>query len=274
MSDAGGRGLRKVYGGLVVAVFAGLAFWRIDLLQEAFLVTLRQLEAGGTARLRVLAEIALFSGILALTWRVIPRRVEPARDLPAAVLAVLAGWAVEAWGTRQGLWSYYTGEQPPLWIIPAWPLGAVVISRLADSARSAWGAKLSDEGHRRAYALLSAACLAVFALFAWPWHDRPQTWAALAALLLAVAAWPDPRRDFWLLAAGVACVFLADLWGTTNNCWRYHAGRHADRALPIGIAFGMAFDSLVVLGCLKGALLCGGSGAILRRGGQPVRRTP
>ena len=28
------------------------------------------------------------------------------------------------------LWQYYTGEPPPLWIIPAWPVAQLAINRI------------------------------------------------------------------------------------------------------------------------------------------------
>ena len=45
-------------------------------------------------------------------------------DLRADLLVVLVGLAgglvIESWGTQTELWTYYTQERPPLWIIPAW----------------------------------------------------------------------------------------------------------------------------------------------------------
>lgn len=41
------------------------------------------------------------------------------RDLPLAMIALMGGYLIEAWGTLSGLWTYYTYERPPLWIISA-----------------------------------------------------------------------------------------------------------------------------------------------------------
>ncbi|MBI4675970.1 MAG: hypothetical protein HY748_00105 [Elusimicrobia bacterium] len=243
--------LRLVYCGLMVAALAVLACWRLDLVEEAFSATLRNLQKGGWARWHILAEIVLFSGILALTWRAVPLRLDPVRDLVIIGLAACVGWVAEAWGTREGLWAYYTGERPPLWIVPAWPLGALVVDRLADAARRRWGGCLRSRDLDIAYRLLGATCLAVCAAFALPWLGEPKTWAVLAALAAAVAARPEPDGDFWVLATGLACVFLADVWGTTNNCWRYYPQAHGGLGLASGIAFGIAFDGSLVLGCLK-----------------------
>lgn len=71
---------------------------------------------------------------------------------------------------------------------------------------------------------------------------------AAAAAGLFIGARPD--EDFWFLAAGVLCVFFADLWGTTNGCWTYYvqAGRWG---LAEGIFFGMTFDAAAVMVCLR-----------------------
>jgi len=41
------------------------------------------------------------------------------KDLPLALIALAGEFIIEAWGTLSGLWTYYTFETPPLWIIPA-----------------------------------------------------------------------------------------------------------------------------------------------------------
>ena len=44
---------------------------------------------------------------------------------------MIGGLVIEAWGTQTLLWTYYTAERPPLWIIPAWPIASLTIDRLA-----------------------------------------------------------------------------------------------------------------------------------------------
>jgi hypothetical protein len=239
------RAARAAYAALVAALFAAVAAWRWDLVQQAWFTTGLTLARGGPGRWKVLGEIVLFAAILAAAWRAIPATARPARDVPVLLLATLAGWAAEAWGTRLGLWRYYTGERPPLWIVPAWPLGAAVVDRLAAAMRARWG-----PAPAAAYWCAAAAALATCACFCAPWLGRPAAWAGLAAAAAAVAAGPDAAADFWTLAAGLGAVFFADLWGTTNGCWTYYlAGRPG--GLWRGIAFGMAFDASVVLGCLR-----------------------
>jgi hypothetical protein len=153
----------------------------------------------------------------------------------------------EFWGTRLGLWTYYTGEAPPLWIVPAWSVGALVIERLAARARASslsWPLPASWLWPMMcAFVLLSTSWLALTGPGgAWRW--------AGPFVVLAVLLWRRRPEDGVILAVGAACVFFADLWGVTNNCWRYHLQGQAGGVWQ-GIAFGMGFDAAVVLGALK-----------------------
>ncbi len=237
--------LRLAYAALVAAAFVGVALWRLDLVLLAARVTARTFARGGATRWKLLGEIVLFCAILAGTWKALPWKPRPARDAAVLLLGLAAGWAAEAWGTRLGLWHYYTGERPPLWIVPAWPLGAALIERLGERARARWGA-----APRSAYWAASLAVAAYCLAFSRPWLDRPVGWLGAVAAGAALLAVPEPAEDFWLLAAGLACVFFADLWGTTNGCWAYWL-RHEPFGLIRGIAFGMAFDAAVAVGCLR-----------------------
>ena len=235
---------RRAADALVPALFAGVALWRRDLFVQAWHVTARTMVRGGLGRWRLLGEIVLFAGILAAAWRAVAARSRPVHQAAVVCIAGLLGWAAEAWGTRLGLWRYYTGETPPLWIVPAWSLGALVIEELAERARARWGPAPSAF-----YWSAAAAALAVIAWFCGPFLGRPAAWAVLAAAAAALAA-RSPGEDFWILAVGFGSVFFADFWGTTNGCWRYY--RHAlPGGLFQGIAFGMAFDSVVVLASLR-----------------------
>jgi len=51
-------------------------------------------------------------------------------DIPYGIIAIIGGFIIEAWGTQSGLWTYYTMETPPLWIIPAWPIASLSVCRL------------------------------------------------------------------------------------------------------------------------------------------------
>ncbi|MBI5596696.1 MAG: hypothetical protein HY928_11450 [Elusimicrobia bacterium] len=237
-------------GGAVLML--AVALWRRDLFLQALSVTLAQLQRGGLARVKLLIEAGLFAGILLYTLRVIPERADLRKDALRVALGFAAGYLAEAWGTRLGLWRYYTRETPPLWIVPAWPLGALVIERTA----ARWAPALSRlpaAAGRGLHALAILLVLSTFLLMAGPAIGHPATWAALAVVFWALF-WRISARDLPVLAAGAFCVLFADTWGTTNNCWRYWLQRpYGTWGLAAGVGFGVCFDTAVVLGCLKAA---------------------
>lgn len=235
---------RELYAAGIAGLFAAVAVWRLDLVLEAWRITSLILSQGGRARWLLLGEAVLFCGILYTTWRVISQApARPAHDLKVAVFGALAGWAIEAWGTRTGVWRYYTGETPPLWIVPVWPLGAALVERFAARAR---------RGRTPSWWYWTAAgvSFAYVAAFIAPWLDRPAGWAALALVAAALTAGVKPEDEFWTLAVGIACVFFADFWGTTNGCWAYYLHQEPG-GLWRGIAFGMALDAAIVVGALR-----------------------
>lgn len=239
------------------AVIAATAVLRADLFWQAWNATTHGLSRGGSVRAKLLAEMVLFAAILLHTLRVVPEGAEPRKDLLRALFGFGAGWLAEAWGTRLGLWRYYTGEAPPLWIVPAWPLGVLVVQRTA----ARWQENLSGgpDALRPAYAAASVAAFAVIAAFAWPTAGNPATLAVFAACAAALVWRAEPARDLAVLLAGFVCVAFADTWGTTNNCWKYWLERAFGRpGLVGGILFGACFDTTVVLACLKAADLAEG----------------
>ena len=236
--------LQRTYACLVAALFVVVALWRHDLVEQAWRVTCATWAVGGWRRWRLAGEVVLFGGILAMTWRSLPRQARPAHDLAVFLIATAAGCCVEAWGTRLGVWTYYTGERPPLWIVPAWPLGAALIERSAALARSRAG-----EVPAAGYWLLSLLMLAAYAGLGGPWLGRPAGWLGALAVAAGLLAGNRPQEDFWVLACGLPCIFFADLWGTTNGCWSYPL--IAAHGTWRGIGFGMVLDTAVVAGCLK-----------------------
>jgi hypothetical protein len=145
-------------------------------------------------------------------------------DLKADALIVGVGFAgglvIESWGTQTNLWTYYTLERPPLWIIPAWPIASLSIDRLYRLLHHA----LPD--HRLTfvdlYWLIFPAFYVLLLAFAWPTLDKPLTLVALgmcAALILTPA---DHRAAVLTFAAGAGLGYYLELWGTTRACWTYY----------------------------------------------------
>lgn len=235
----------------VALVFAGLAALRPDLTAGAFRATAASISGGGWLAAKVVLEILLLGGIILLAVRFIPEGARPVDDALVVIAASLYGYLAEFWGTNMGLWRYYTGEQPPAWIVPAWPLGALLVARLSARTRSAL------KGPPYVPALLAWGwALLFFCVFIWFLAGVLPLWQLAAGCGLAAAVLASARRDLAcasaVLLTGTACVFFADLWGTTNNCWTYHTGGGPGGVLR-GILFGAFFDTLLVLASLRTA---------------------
>jgi hypothetical protein len=146
-------------------------------------------------------------------------------DLKADALIVLVGLfgglAIEGWGTQTELWTYYTVERPPLWIIPAWPIASLSIDRLVRLL------------HRRApepgpkvftvlYWVIFPAFYVLMAAFVWPTLDKSLTIMALIACALMIASPTDHRLTVLTFVAGSGLGYFLERWGTTRYCWIYY----------------------------------------------------
>jgi len=228
--------------GLIVAI--ALARW--DLVTGAFRMTVSGLQTRPLVALGLLGEVILFGGILALTLRVIPTKVSPRRDATMFLLASIGGFLIESWGTQTGLWTYYTGETPPLWIIPAWPLGTLIIDRMSEKAKARWAERVGDAAVW-GYWAFAVTCPLIVSWFAWTRMSHPGTPLMILTFILAFYLKPDPKEDFWILIGGKFYVFFAVFWGATNNCWRYHIQTGSFSSLAAGIVVELFCDSALVL---------------------------
>ncbi|MEW6569195.1 MAG: hypothetical protein AB1449_13720 [Chloroflexota bacterium] len=112
-------------------------------------------------------------------------------DAGIVAIGLAGGLVIESWGTQTGLWSYFTYERPPLWILPAWPVASLAIERLT---------RLLDRhlpDSRRAFALfhplLFSGFIALLLIFSWPSRSQPLTlvvWLLCGLLSLS----PGDRR--------------------------------------------------------------------------------
>ena len=48
-------------------------------------------------------------------------RADLKSDVLIVFVGLVGGLVIESWGTQTELWTYFTNERPPLWIIPACP---------------------------------------------------------------------------------------------------------------------------------------------------------
>jgi len=162
-------------------------------------------------------------------------------DLKADALIVLVGLAgglvIESWGTQTELWTYYTLERPPLWIIPAWPIASLSIDRLARLLQRLVPS-LPRAVVRGAYLPALAAFYALMLVFVWPAAGQSLTLASLALCALLILTPTDHRMALLTFAAGAGLGYFLERWGTTRLCWTYYT-RQAPPLFAV-LAHGMA----------------------------------
>ncbi len=142
-------------------------------------------------------------------------------DASIIFVGLVGGLVIESWGTQTELWTYYTLERPPLWIIPAWPIASLSIDRLVRILdlllERQW-----TRGLRYLYWPLFAAFYGLMLWFVWPTLDKSLTLMALLLCAVLILTPTDHRRAVLTFAAGSALGYFLELWGTTRACWTYY----------------------------------------------------
>ncbi len=175
----------------------------------------------------------LLIGLFLFMSLTIVARADLRRDALIILVATLGGLIIEAWGTQTNLWSYYTNERPPLWIVPAWPIATLSIDRITRLLNY----MLHGLGHVRTraevpngsalnfkliYWGLFGAFLAIMLPFAWPTISKPYTVLAVLLCIVVIATPTDHRRAALVFVAGSALGYFLERWGTTRQCWTYY----------------------------------------------------
>lgn len=147
-------------------------------------------------------------------------------DLKADALIVLVGFAgglvIESWGTQTHLWTYFTLERPPLWIIPAWPIASLSIDRLYRFVHRAVPAGRGSRPFTVLYWLVFPSFYALLLLFVWPALDKSLTLSALVLCAFLILTPTDHRAALLTFGAGSGLGYFLELWGTTRQCWVYY----------------------------------------------------
>ena len=144
-------------------------------------------------------------------------------DLPYLLIALAGGYIIEAWGTQSGLWTYYTLEKPPLWIIPAWPIAALAVKRsytLIQGTLKRIPGTLLD----RAYWLIFGVFFLLLIDFVLPAFRHPLTILALLMCVLVIFLGKDHRAKLSIFSLGSILGYFLERWGTTRLCWTYYTG--------------------------------------------------
>lgn len=159
----------------------------------------------------------LLAGIWLFMTATLAWGIDLRRDVTLALVAFVGGLVIEWWGTTTSIWTYYTRERPPIWILPAWPVAALTIERLALVTRRAlpaWAAHL--------WWGLLPGFVAWMTWFSWPSIHIPSTWVVIVLMLGVLATSRDRHRDVAILLAGAALGVFLEYWGTSRWCWRYY----------------------------------------------------
>lgn len=179
----------------------------------------------------------LLIGTFAVMSLLIMARADLRTDWVILAVGLGGGLLIETWGTQTQLWTYYTLERPPLWIIPAWPIASLSIDRLYRLLRRltrTW----QPTTFRRLHRVLLPGFLALMVAFVAPTLDRSLTWGALALCVFLTLTARDARGEVLTFLAGAGLGYFLERWGTTRACWTYYTG--ATPPLFAVLAHGMA----------------------------------
>jgi hypothetical protein len=140
-------------------------------------------------------------------------------DLPMVLVGTGGGLVIESWGTQTALWTYYTFERPPLWIIPAWPIAALTIDRLVRLTNRAIPERTGETWFQSIYWIIFPAFMALMLSFVWWTHNKSQTITAILMCSLMILSPTDYRVAVLTFLAGAGLGYFLELWGTTRLCW-------------------------------------------------------
>jgi hypothetical protein len=162
----------------------------------------------------------LLVGIFAFMSLMIMAKADLRVDMRMVFVGLVGGLVIEAWGTQTEIWTYYTNERPPLWIIPAWPIAGLTIDRMVRILRLVFPRK------HTAFAWLYWLIFPTFYLlmlgYVAPTFDKSLTIAALVLCALLIATPVDTRVAVLTFVAGAGLGYFLELWGTTRLCWTYY----------------------------------------------------
>lgn len=187
----------------------------------------------------LLAGIWVFMAAL-LAWRVSARR-----DLLLIATGLCGGAVIEWWGTNTGLWSYFTDERPPLWILPAWPVAAISIDRLGialdellERFAERADVRLSPAFFVVVYWIVMPVFVVAMIAFLRPTVHLVPSMVVVGLMVATTLHCPNPRRDVVVFVGGATLGLFLEYWGTSRQCWSYYT--HEVPPLVAVVAHGFA----------------------------------
>ncbi len=136
-------------------------------------------------------------------------------------VATLGGLTIEAWGTQTQLWTYYTSERPPLWIVPAWPIATLAIDKIF-RVLAALARRVPEIWTTRLFWAVFGGFSLLMLFYTRGTFNKPFTLAALLLCALIIISPGNRRHALILFLAGAGLGYFLELWGTTRECWTYY----------------------------------------------------
>lgn len=175
----------------------------------------------------------LLFGVFGVMSLLIMWRADIRSDGVIVAVGFVGGLVIESWGTQTHLWTYYTLERPPLWIIPAWPIASLSIDRLYKFLDFILGAKRENHEETKnsksqslifnlLYWLIFPLFYFLMLRFVAPTFDKSLTLAALFLCAFLILTPTDSRGAVLTFIAGAGLGYFLELWGTTRLCWMYY----------------------------------------------------
>lgn len=158
------------------------------------------------------------------------------QDAKIVLVGMIGGLVIESWGTQTEIWTYYTAERPPLWIIPAWPIASLTIDRMVRGIQGIQG-KYGIQGTQvnkytgqkgnlstwiPVYWVTFLLYFALFIPYVAPTFDKSFTWIATGLVIFFILTPTDYRIATLTFLAGSGLGYFLELWGTTRECWTYY----------------------------------------------------
>lgn len=162
------------------------------------------------------------------------------QDVQVVLIGLVGGLAIESWGTQTNLWTYYTLERPPLWIIPAWPIASLAIDRITRLLNNYFPHQI-PRLYRWSFLAVLGAFFILMVEFIAPTFDKPLTWVSTLIVLITILTTRDYRFSLICFIAGSGLGYFLELWGTTRECWVYYT----HQAPPIFAVFAHGIAALI-----------------------------
>ncbi len=191
---------------------------------------------------------ALLAGILFLLLY----RSDYRMDLPLFLAGLLLGYWGEWWGTTRGVWTYWNGATPPVYLPPLWGIGLLTVYRL-----SRWIKPLFRDNLPRWARLAMSSSFFILPALAFAhslpvltqvdWHGRLDIHFALGILITLVLILPqfDLPEIFSLYLCGLLLGGMYEYFGTSMGEWEYIT--HEIPPLWIAPLWGLAAAAMVRL---------------------------